>query len=151
MNEIKVIETLGNQLINFGTTDEKITLDQVKKLYSLGYSFYETGSYKKAKEVLKIVTTLSPFYTDALFALGMTYFQLKDFDLAIRAFEALEFIDPKNPLAALYIGYTLIEKNELTNSITFIEKAISKMDATHPQFEKAKLVLMRLNEHDFSN
>ena len=144
MENYKFIEAIGNNLLQNKTLDQSISLDDIQKLYSHGYHHFETGSYEKALSIFEKVVALSPFYKEAVYALGMCKYKLEQTPAALRCFEIFSLLDSNSPLGFLYQGYCLISINDYSRAKNNLQKAISLMKEDHPQFLLATITLKRI-------
>lgn len=148
MTDVELLENIGKNLLIHQTTTSSVSLDDIQKLYSLGYHHYVAGRYDSAATTLEKVVALSPFYADGIYALALTYYQQKKFTAALRCLEVCNILDPHNPSIHLYSSYCLIELKEFTLAKEFLKTSIRLMKEDLPQKTEAKLILQRLEIDD---
>lgn len=64
--------------------------------------------------------------SDSLFELGLAYFQLKEYERAIRWFDELLVRDPDYLSANYYLAHAYLETNRAQKAITLLEKAVEE-------------------------
>ena len=71
----------------------------------VGWRFYHTKQYAKAKEVFEIAVKKKPGDAEGLQGLGYVYYQLKDYDNAIKALEKGLSINPESLQVQEYVSF----------------------------------------------
>jgi putative PEP-CTERM system TPR-repeat lipoprotein len=111
---------------------------------SLGLSRLGQGDQAKGLSELELATTLDPKSTQATMALVQTEMNLKHFEKALAAVQALEKEQPDNPLVYNLKGAVYLGKGDAANARAAFEKAV----ALQPTFFPAVVNLARMDMQD---
>jgi protein O-GlcNAc transferase len=85
---------------------------------------YEAGNIRQAEHICKELLEDQPRDADALYLLGVIYFQDKEFDLALASLDRSLQFNPENPYVYFYLGNILVEKKQIDRAISSYKKAI---------------------------
>ena len=89
---------------------------------TLGYSFVKVREYKKALQTLEKTRKLDPYHPDTHLYLGVTYYNLKSFQNAIRHLKlAINFETKHKLLAKEYLAHSLYETQDIESKNQIIE------------------------------
>jgi len=129
LNEIKLLE-------------EKVknNPDDFKSLLSLSHLLNDSGFYDKAIENYKKYLTKDSKNVDVIIDMGVCYYQLGDFDSAIKTMENGVSINPKHQIGNFNLGIVNSAKGNNLKSQEYFEKAI-KIDPNSDIGIKAKNLL----------
>jgi len=105
-----------------------------QKLYLLmqseiEFSEFAQEDFKEALEINRHILTIDPGNRDALFRMGLLYFDNGDLDNFVELFAQIVDENPDDKDANLFLGLALAEKGEHDLSYTYYMKARSLMDA----------------------
>jgi len=90
----------------------------------LAFEHFQAGDFQQAEDTCKDILKVQPDDADALHLLGIIYYQLNNYDVAIQYIrKALQF-SPSDPDAYYDLGNALHEKGELDEAITYYQKAL---------------------------
>ncbi|NBO24008.1 MAG: hypothetical protein EBU93_02040 [Chlamydiae bacterium] len=145
MSTLEQLEAMGLNLLEKQVKDKNFSIEKVGQLYEMGYHHFKSGDYQKAKSIFVLVTSLSPFYADAVLSLGLCHFRLKDYLSAKRAFEVFCVLKSSQPEGYLYLGYCHLEINEADEAYEKLQKALSLMNPSHKDYEKTQLICERIS------
>jgi CRP-like cAMP-binding protein len=127
-------------------------LSDVAKVYYNGVSLFGQGKFQEALEEFKKVSEQKEdeeYAVKALFDIGRCFYQLKQFDSAIRQFSALIQKYPKLPdlpEALFYIGQCYEEKGESDRAVGFYKKILTMTTEADPVQRKVKKALRAWEE-----
>jgi hypothetical protein len=124
MPGFQAIGAMGQQLINHGTVDPSISLEQLNQLYNKGWHLLEARLFHQALTYFEVVATLSPLHSHALLALSICCYETLESERAKRLFEVLEFLNFQHPLFTLYRVYLLIDQKNLTEAKTLAAQGV---------------------------
>lgn len=144
MEIFEKLSLIGENLLSKGMTQKEISAEDISKLYSLGYSFFETGNYPKAVEIFQTIATLCPFYAEAILCLGLSLYKVKDFDASKKAFETYSLLKPSCYEGPLYMAYLEIEKENLENAVLLLEHSLSLIEPLHEKKAHMELMIHRI-------
>jgi tetratricopeptide (TPR) repeat protein len=92
--------------------------------------YLELGKTAKAKEILETACREHPQDAQLHFQLGIAYDRLSRFDEAVKQFERVLQLDPRNAPAMNYLGYSYAERNiRLEEAQAYAQKAVKIDDS----------------------
>ena len=101
MNDItrEKIEEAARAFANGATMKEVrgITNDELEAVYSLGFSYYNTGKFEDAQKLFEFLVLFDHLNTKYWFALGAVQQARKDWQKAIASYGYSSFLDLENP------------------------------------------------------
>jgi tetratricopeptide (TPR) repeat protein len=103
--------------------------NQEIKLF-LGTALVKCERYNEAIVVLKNGINISDSQINIHYALGVSYFALQDYPMALREFANEIKLNPTNPIPYCESAYALYELKEYEGAINFLEKSI-KLDPNY--------------------
>lgn len=129
LNEIKFLE-------------EKVknNPEDLNSLLSLSHLLNDSGFYVKAIEHYKRYLAKDTKNVDVIVDMGVCFYQLGDYDSAIKAMESGIALNPKHQIAHFNLGIVNSAKGNISKSQEYFEKAI-KIDPNSDIGIKAKNLL----------
>ena len=115
-------------------SNASLSVDKLLQIYPqnieyLLYSAYisrKRGDDQWANQILEKVLIIDPTHREALYSLGVSYYDLGDFEKTKETFERLIQTYPQTADYYNFLGYTLAEKNmDLLKAKSLIEKALN--------------------------
>jgi tetratricopeptide (TPR) repeat protein len=98
------------QAIKWLEIARKTESDNSNVLLFLGMNYIEEHRYEKARQVLEAGVKKFPEDPQMHFQLGLACDDLRQFELAMDEFRTVLRLDPKNPAAMNYLGYSYADK-----------------------------------------
>ncbi|MDD2823535.1 MAG: O-antigen ligase family protein [Candidatus Daviesbacteria bacterium] len=92
-----------------------------------------------------------PFNPVLRLTVGGVYYQIKNYDMAIRFFSDAANLKPDYANAYYNLAIAYKDKGDLANATLFAEQAISKLDAKSPDYKTATDLLEQLKTKQVSN
>jgi len=126
-----------------------------KKLISINKKRYEAylnlsnieninNNFKESEKILKKFISINGYNKDIISSLSILYYNIKDFKKL--QFAVKQYIDLEDNHILIYLKAILLEEdNQISNSIIFLEKCISKYNKFWPAYEKVFNLLERKN------
>ncbi len=94
-------------------------------MYYLAMGYEDIGDYRAAIRWLERVAAVDPGRADVQFRLGVAYDNLKRFDKAEPHLRRAVELNPRNPVALNYLGYTYADKGiHLEESLDLVRRAL---------------------------
>lgn len=103
-----------------GVTDAK-----EEAIYGQAYLMYNTGKYKEASEIFRILITINSMEPKYLMGLAACMHMQKEYMAAASLYTMCGFIDPKSPVAPFHASDCYIELEDTLSAITALELAIT--------------------------
>ncbi|MFZ4772749.1 MAG: tetratricopeptide repeat protein [Chlamydiia bacterium] len=87
----------------------ELSLKDLELIYSMAYTFYETGQYTKAKALFLKLVLSSPFTAAYWKGIGCVCQMLQETQDALIYYGVASLIDPEDPMIHLYAAKVLID------------------------------------------
>lgn len=97
-------------------------------LLFLGMDYLDLDKVDKAREVLEIGVEAHPQDPQLHFQLGIAYDRLNRFDEAVKQFERVLYLDPKNAAAMNYLGYSYADRGVRLDEAEDLAQRAVKLD-----------------------
>lgn len=95
-------------------------------LYSEAYKNYQLKNYKKAMEILELLTICRPLEKRSWFALGACRQELKQYAMAQYAFMWVMALDNSDPTPFYHAAYCSLALDSLESAEDLLEKSIER-------------------------
>jgi tetratricopeptide (TPR) repeat protein len=105
----------------------------VNEAIQSAFENYQAGNLERAKQICRKILIKQPNNFDALHLLGVTYSQLRDYDLAIKYLKKAIYFDSNFPAAYNNLGIALCLQGQFDDAVTRFRKAIE----LNPNFAEA--------------
>lgn len=132
-------------LIKSGTL-EMSAVDLVERL---GVSYAEIGKFEQAVGYLEQIKPVK-MSSDVKFELAFTYFNLKDYTKAIKAFEDLRDSDPQYSSLYPYLADSFVNLKRVDEALTAIQEGIAIDQYNEKIWQKAGQIATMANEDDLA-
>ncbi len=121
---------LMQQVVDFGVQpQEVIGLNDamVEGIYGQAYRLYNTGKYKDAIQLFRLLITLNP--TEAKYSMGIAacFHMLKEYENAIGAYTLCGAIDPDNPIPYYHVSDCYIKMEDKRSALIALEFALNRV------------------------
>jgi len=136
----KDMERLSNSLLSekilpknaLGLSDA-----MVEGLYSQAYRLYNTGKYKDASQLFRLLIMIDS--TDAKFSMGLAacFHMMKEYESAVSTYALCGIIDPESPVPHYHASDCYIQMKDPISAIISLEMAI-KRAGERPEFQSLK-------------
>lgn len=109
----------------------------VEGLYSQAYRLYNTGKYKDASQLFRLLIMIDP--TEAKYTMGMAacFHMLKEYESAVSAYALCGIIDPDSPIPHYHSSDCYIQMKDYVSAMIALEMAI-KRAGEKPEFQSLK-------------
>lgn len=126
-----------------------LAMANVNLVDRLGVSYAETGHFEQALGYLQQIkpVDLTP---DTRFELAFTYFNLKDYEAAIKEFEELRDTDPQYATLYSYLADAYVQKNENSQALKTIQEGLSVDQYNEQLWLKAANIAQMVGEDDLT-
>lgn len=106
----------------------------VEGLYSQAYRLYNTGKYKDASQLFRLLIMIDS--TEAKYTMGLAacFHMLKEYESAVSTYALCALIDPDSPIPFYHSSDCYIQMKDLVSAIIALEMAV-KRAAGKPEFQ----------------
>jgi type III secretion system low calcium response chaperone LcrH/SycD len=114
-----------------------LTDAMVEGVYGQAYRLYNTGKYKEAIRIFKLLLMINS--TEPKYAMGLAAcFHLeKDYKLATNVYSLVGILDPENPIPFYHASDCFLQMNDPISALISLEMAI-KRAGDKPEFHTLK-------------
>lgn len=98
----------------------------VEGIYGQAYRLYNTGKYKDASQLFRLLIMLNS--TEAKYAMGLAacFHMLKEYKNAISTYSICGVIDPENPIPHYHASDCYIHLNDPVSALIALEMAVKR-------------------------
>ena len=98
----------------------------VEGIYGQAYRLYNTGKYKDASQLFRLLIMLNS--TEAKYAMGLAacFHMLKEYKNAVSTYSICGVIDPENPIPHYHASDCYIHLNDPVSALIALEMAIKR-------------------------
>jgi type III secretion system low calcium response chaperone LcrH/SycD len=109
----------------------------VEGLYSQAYRLYNTGKYKDASQLFRLLIMMDS--TEAKFAMGLAacFHMMKEYSNALSMYALCGIIDPESPIPHYHVSDCYIQMKDNVSAIISLEMAI-KRAGEKPEYQALK-------------
>ncbi|EHO51057.1 tetratricopeptide repeat protein [Lentilactobacillus kisonensis] len=132
-------------LIKSGTLE----MSQVDLVERLGVSYAEIGKFEQAVGYLEQIKPIQ-MNSDVKFELAFTYFNLKDYEKAIKAFTDLRDSEPQYSSLYPYLADSYVNLKQVDNALKAIQEGIAIDQYNEKIWQKAGQIALMAGEDDLA-
>lgn len=113
-----------------GSIKEVLGIDNstVDDMYSRAYLFYNTGRYKDAAQIFKILITLHSNEFKYTMGLAACHHMLKEYEMAAGEYLVVSSIDPLNPIPFFHASDCYIQIGDKASAALMLEMALKRVN-----------------------
>jgi len=128
----KVLRKGANPKDSLGLTDQMI-----EGIYGQAYRLYNTGKYKDAADLFRLLIMLNP--TEQKYALGMaaSYHMMKEYKAAADIYTVCAMLDPVSPIPHYHASDCYIQLGDKVSALITLEMAIKRSEG-RAEFQQLK-------------
>lgn len=151
-NKIEGVKSAINRAARKGVTPKEalgLTDAMVEGIYGQAYRLYNTGKYKEAIKIFRLLLTISA--TEPKYAMGLAacFHMAKDYRSAVDSYSIASIIDPQSPIPLYHASDCYIKMGDPASAIVMLETA-KKRAGDRPEFktlkDRANMTLESLNK-----
>ena len=129
-----------------GVSDEKESA-----IYGQAYLLYNTGRYKDAAEVFRVLITINSTEPKYMMGLAACFHMMKAYDSAISTYMICSFLDPQNPVSHFHLSDCYLQIGDKISARAALQSAVKRAEGK-PEFktlkERSEITLRGLPEQD---
>lgn len=115
-----------------GVTDES-----AEGIYGQAYLLYNTGRYRDAGEVFRLLIALNSTEPKYLIGLAACYHMMKEYQSAGSTYNLASIIDPENPIPFFHASDCYLQLGDKASAASMLEMAV-KRAVNKPQYATLK-------------
>lgn len=131
-----------------------LTDAMVEGIYGQAYRLYNTGKYRDASALFRMLIMINPTEPKYTMGLAACNHLMKDYKSAADVYAILAVIDPHNPVSFYHASDCYIKLNDAVSAIVALEMAIKKAGVKpeyHTLKDRANLTLENLRKEIAKN
>jgi len=121
-----------NLKILSGVSDEK-----EEAVYSQAYLLYNSGRYKDAIEIFRVLIMLNSTEPKYMMGLAACFHLMKAYDAAISSYTLVSFLDPENPIPYFHTSDCALQLGDKMGAMVALQMAIKRAE-NKPEFKTLK-------------
>ncbi len=114
-----------------------ITDEAAEGVYGQAYLLYNTGRYKDAGEVFRLLIMMDSTEPKYMIGLAACYHMMKDYQSAGSTYNLASIIDPDNPVPYFHASDCYLQLGDKVSAASMLEMAVKRAGAK-PQFATLK-------------
>lgn len=151
----KAVEQVGSNLQDVSSESIKATMDKatrkgtspkdalgltdamVEGVYGQAYRLYNTGKYKEAIQIFRLLLMINS--TEPKYAMGLAacFHMLKDYKVAADSYSLVGILDPESPISFYHASDCFLQMGDTASALIALEMAI-KRAGDKPEFRTLK-------------
>lgn len=138
--QAKKLEQFASKIIGQGVTPkDAMGLDDqmVEGIYAQAYRLYNTGKYKEACQLFRLLIMLNGAEPKYSLGLAACYHMAKDYESAVAAYTSCGMIDPNNPIPHYHASDCYMQMGDKVSALIALEMAV-KRSGDKPEFSQLK-------------
>lgn len=123
------VEKLAKEIVKKGTMPKDIlgmSDAMVEGLYAQAYRLYNTGKYKDASQIFRILIMMNAVEPKYSMGLGACHHMLKEYRSAIDTYMICGILNPENPIPHYHASDCYIQMNDPISAIVELEMAVGR-------------------------
>lgn len=114
-----------------------ITDSMAEGLYSQAYRLYNTGKYKDAAELFRLLIMIDTTEPKYVMGMGACFHMMKDYKSAAHIYSMCGMLEPDNPIPHYHASDCFVNMKDYVSAIVSLEMAV-KRAGEDPKFEALK-------------
>lgn len=139
-NKRKNMTVLANEFMKNGHMPKDIfnlSDRQVEGLYAQAYNFYQTGRFKDALQIFRLLIMLNAYESKYTLGLGACLHMLKEYKDAVDCYTLCTVLDPQSPIPFYHMSDCFLAMKDPYSAIVALDMAIKRADGK-PEFQMLK-------------
>lgn len=139
-NQDKNVTILANEFMKNGHMPKDIlnlSEREVEGFYAHAYNLYQTGRYKDAIQIFRLLIMLNAYESKYALGLAACLHMMKEYKGAIESYTLCCILDPENPIPYYHMSDCFLEIKDPFSAIVALDMAI-KRAGDKPEFQMLK-------------
>jgi type III secretion system low calcium response chaperone LcrH/SycD len=115
-----------------GVTDEK-----EEAIYGQAYLLYNTGRYKEAAEIFRVLITVNSTEPKYMMGLAACLHMMKEYEAAMCSYTMCTFVDPESPVPHFHLSDCYLQLGDEISAANSLKAAI-KRSGDKPEYKTLK-------------
>lgn len=103
-----------------------LTDAMVEGIYGQAYRLYNTGKYKEASQLFRLLMMLNPKQPKYILGLAACFHMMKEFKNAVEIYTVCGIIDPQSPLPHYHSSDCYMQMKDPVSAIVALEMAVTR-------------------------
>lgn len=103
-----------------------LTDPMVEGIYAQAYRLYNTGKYKDASQLFRLLVMLNPTESKFILGLGACFHLLKEYKSAVETYGVCAAVDPDNPVPFYHLSDCFIQMKDPSSALISLEMAVKR-------------------------
>lgn len=100
--------------------------ESIEGVYGQAYLLYNTGRYRDASEIFRLLIMLNSTESKYLMGLAACYHMLKEYTSAASTYNLVSLVDPENPVPYFHASDCYIQLGDKVTAAIMLEMAIKR-------------------------
>jgi type III secretion system low calcium response chaperone LcrH/SycD len=114
-----------------------LTDAMVEGVYGQAYRLYNTGKYKEAAQIFRLLVMINSTESKYSMGLAASFHMMKDFQSAANTYSVVGILDPQNPIPYYHASDCYTQMGDPVSALVALEMAI-KRAGDRPEFNTLK-------------
>ncbi len=98
----------------------------VEGVYGQAYRLYNTGKYKEASELFRLLIMMDSTQAKYTMGLAACFHMMKEYQAAVSTYTLCGVMDPESPVPFYHASDCYLEMKDITSSIVALEMAVKR-------------------------
>ncbi len=138
--KVENLQKLGSKIAGNGVTPKDamgLNDDMVEGIYAQAYRLYNTGKYKEASQLFRLLIMLNGAEPKYALGLAACFHMSKDYETAAEAYSNCGVLEPNNPIPHYHASDCYLQMGDKVSAMIALEMAV-KRSGTKPEFVQLK-------------
>lgn len=139
-DQAKKLEQITSKVVGQGVPPKDamgLSDQMVEGIYAQAYQLYNTGKYKEASQLFRLLIMLNGAESKYSLGLAACYHMAKDYDAAVTVYTTCGMLDPNNPIPHYHASDCYLQMNDKVSAMIALEMAV-KRSGSKPEFTQLK-------------
>lgn len=139
-DQVKQLEKIASKVVGEGVPPKDamgLSDQMVEGIYAQAYQLYNTGKYKDASQLFRLLIMLNGAEPKYSLGLAACYHMAKDYETAISVYTTCGLLDPNNPIPHYHASDCYLQMNDKVSAMIALEMAV-KRSGTRSEFTQLK-------------
>lgn len=139
-DQAQKLEQVASKIVGQGVPPKDalgLNDQMVEGIYAQAYRLYNTGKYKDASQLFRLLIMLNGAEPKYSLGLAACYHMAKDYDSAIATYTTCGMLDPSNPIPHYHASDCYLQMGDKVSAMIALEMAV-KRSASKSEYSQLK-------------